>query len=134
MPGSANPEQPPSEPLSAPGTASGGASGTQRGSGAAPGPQTGTQSLDYDRDPEAIAWARTKIQPSIDKAERFSREADTEEARTKWRWIAKFMHRELIGSGEGCTITAFDERLPAHRARMDRAVPLATYLANREQP
>jgi hypothetical protein len=38
-------------------------------------PQTGTER--FDRDPEAIAWARTKIQHSIDKADRFSREADT---------------------------------------------------------
>lgn len=90
---------------------------------------------DFDRDPEAIAWARAKIQHSIDKAGRFSREADTEEARTKWRWIAGFMHRELIGSSEGCVITAFDERLPEHRARMDHAVPLTTHPANRqEQP
>lgn len=77
----------------------------------------------YDRDPDAIAWARTKIQHSIDKAERFSREADTEDARTRWRWIAKFMHRELLGSGEGCVITAFDERLPEWRRIVDNALP-----------
>ncbi len=89
---------------------------------------------DYDRDPDAIAWARTKIQHSIDMADRGSREAKTEEQRERWRFAAWFMRREFLGSGEGCVITAFDERLPEHRARMDHAVPLATYLANREQP
>lgn len=89
---------------------------------------------DYDRDPEAIAWARRKIERSIDMADRGSRESETGEQRERWRFAAWFMRREFIGSGEGCVITAFDERLPAHRARMDTAVPLATYLASQEQP
>lgn len=96
------------------------------------GPQTGAER--FDRDSDAIAWARTKIQHSIDMADRGSLEATTEEQRTRWRFAAWFMRREFLGSGEGCVITAFDERLPEWKARMDHAVPLATYLANREQP
>ena len=79
----------------------------------------------YDTDPEALAWARARIQPTIDKAERFSREADTEDRRTQWRWIARFIDRELIGDGGGCTITAFDQRRPDWTRAVDSAIPPA---------
>ncbi|MER7815612.1 hypothetical protein [Streptomyces sp. NPDC096153] len=76
----------------------------------------------YDRDPEAIAWARRKVERSVDMAEQGSREARLDdEQRERWRFAAWFMRREFLGSGEGCVITAFDERLPEWTRRIEAA-------------
>lgn len=69
---------------------------------------------DFDRDPEALAWARRYVQRHIDKTRRFSEQAtvrgDADQA-SQWRRLANYMQREFIG-GEGCVIAAFDERRP----------------------
>lgn len=84
-----------------------------------------TQHSRFDRDPEALVWARTKIQNEIDRAERFVEEALAKEAIGNaqfWRSHALHLHRSFIG-GEGCTIAAFDERLPVWAKRIDSALP-----------
>lgn len=69
----------------------------------------------YDADPEALAWARAKIQHQVDRCRKFHASAmaagKPEQAET-WRHLANRMERDLIG-GEGCTIAAFDVRRPA---------------------
>jgi hypothetical protein len=80
----------------------------------------------FDRDPEALAWARAKVQHHIDKLARWEQQAadqDKREQADHWRRVRSYMERSLIG-GQGCTVAAFDERLPEHRAMLDRAVPL----------
>ena len=80
---------------------------------------------DFDLDPEALAWARQKVERVIDRYHRLSEQAQTgaERARTvedvitemalaeKWRIRANLLRRDLIG-GQGCVIAAFDERRP----------------------
>lgn len=69
--------------------------------------------LKYDTDPEALAWARSKVQPLIDKMRRFEQQA-TESGETdpaQWRKIANVIESHLIG-GSGCVIAQFDERMP----------------------
>ena len=81
---------------------------------------------DFDRDPEALAWARASIQHHIDKLARWEEQA-AEQGKTEqaehWRRVRTYLQRSFIG-GQGCVIAAFDERLPAHRELLDRAVPL----------
>ena len=78
---------------------------------------------DFDRDPEALAWARKKLQSEIDRADKFVADAkkirNPEAART-WRVIGNHLRRSFIG-GTGCVIAALDERLPEHRALLDAA-------------
>lgn len=68
---------------------------------------------DFDRDPEALAWARAKVQHEIDRMVSFERQAaetgTTDPA--QWRRFSGMLRRSFIG-GEGCVIAAFDERLP----------------------
>jgi hypothetical protein len=69
----------------------------------------------FDTDPEAIAWAREKVQGVIMQAELFEKQAnDARQLKVAQRWhlVASFMRRTLLG-GHGCAITPFDERLPA---------------------
>lgn len=66
-----------------------------------------------DSDPEALAWARAKVQNRIDHYRKFERQA-TEQGSSdpkQWRLIAWSLERDFIG-GEGCVVAAFDERLP----------------------
>jgi hypothetical protein len=67
----------------------------------------------YDRDPEALAWARGHVERVIGKYRRFETDArnrgDAEKA-TQWRKFANLLRMELVG-GQGCVITAFDERV-----------------------
>lgn len=75
----------------------------------------------FDTDPDAIAWARGKIQQYVERAEAFqkhAREAHNLEMAAHWRITATFMRRELLG-GRGCVIAAFDERLPDMVKRLD---------------
>jgi hypothetical protein len=81
---------------------------------------------DFDRDPEALAWARQKIQNEIDRADKFVADAKrirNAEAAHTWRIIGSHLRRSFVG-GTGCVIAAFDERLPEHRARLDTATPI----------
>jgi hypothetical protein len=72
----------------------------------------------YDQDPEAIAWARAKIQAEIDRAEDFAAQANAAahfETAGRWNGLARFLRRTLLG-GDGCVMGRFDTRLPAlHR-------------------
>lgn len=82
---------------------------------------------DYDRDPEALAWARQKVQHEIDRAEKFvaqATDAGKTEAVQRWRFIANHLRNSLLG-GDGCTIAAFDERRPAFTKAIDGAIPPA---------
>lgn len=67
----------------------------------------------YDSDPEALAWARARVQHTIDKMRRFERQA-REQGTTdpeQWRKFGNMLEREFIG-GQGCVIASFDERTP----------------------
>ncbi|MGQ4343538.1 hypothetical protein [Streptomyces sp. SAS_275] len=82
---------------------------------------------DFDTDPAALAWARTKVQHEIDRAEKFieqATQAGKPEAVQRWRFIANHLRNSFIG-GDGCTIARFDERLPAFRKTVDGAIPPA---------
>lgn len=69
----------------------------------------------FDRDPEALAWARGHVERVAAKYEAFEtrdRESGDEERALQWHKYVSLLHREFIG-GTGCVITAFDERLPS---------------------
>ncbi len=80
----------------------------------------------FDRDPEALAWARGRVQFYVDKARRFEQQAtergDTEKS-SQWRRQANYMEMSLIG-GQNCVIAAFDERRPQVMATLDSAKPV----------
>ena len=79
----------------------------------------------YDADPEALAWARAKIQAEIDRARRFALSAEVvndEHQTDMWRRLANRMQRVFIG-GDGCVHAAFDERLPDLVKAVDNALP-----------
>jgi hypothetical protein len=81
-----------------------------------------TQFNQFDRDPEAIAWARTKVQSYIDQLVRWEEEAKEREAGAKATGIAVsrlLAERHFLGNN-GCVIGAFDERRPAVAKAMDR--------------
>ncbi|NUP18379.1 MAG: hypothetical protein HOZ81_20305 [Streptomyces sp.] len=68
---------------------------------------------DFDRDPAALAWARTKIQEVVDKAEACAANTGlSDQAREGWKQTAGFMRRELL-TRDGAVRAAFDERWPA---------------------
>lgn len=79
----------------------------------------------YDQDPEALAWARAKVQAEIDRAEKFVAQATAQgatEGAEFWRRHALHLHRAFIG-GEGCVFGRFDERLPRFARAVDKALP-----------
>lgn len=68
----------------------------------------------FDKDPEAVAWARGHVQGFVDKMHRFEKQAREEnrmEQAQQWRKVGNFASMAFIG-GKGCSIAAFDERLP----------------------
>lgn len=71
---------------------------------------TGTPSR-FDRDPDALAWARSKVADAVARFREYAESADTagkpEEAEL-WRQMANGMRHALIG--DGTAIAAFDER------------------------
>jgi hypothetical protein len=79
----------------------------------------------FDRDPEALAWARAKVQHEIDRAQKFVDQAELEGATgsaERWRHHALHLWRSFVG-GEGCVHAHFDERLPALANAIDHALP-----------
>lgn len=81
----------------------------------------------YDYDPEALAWARAKVQDEIDRCRKFAesaRAAGKPEQGEMWRRLANRMQRMFIG-GEGCVMGYFDERLPTLAKAVDRSIPPA---------
>ena len=78
----------------------------------------------YDHDPEALAWARAKVQAYIDRLTDFEHQAKDRDATAKALGLGAariLAHRHLLG-GVGCTIGAFDERLPALARAVDNAL------------
>ena len=69
----------------------------------------------YDDDPEALAWARAKVEREIARMQDFQRQAK-ERGSDPLSWLRheNLLHRTFIG-GSGCVIAAFDERRPAIR-------------------
>lgn len=68
---------------------------------------------DFDRDPAALAWARSKVQSYIDQLARWEQEAKDREATLKMLGLGAarvLALRHFLGGG--CTIGAFDERRP----------------------
>jgi hypothetical protein len=68
----------------------------------------------FDSDPEALAWARSKIQGRADRYaewEQKARDEGDEDKAMRWRRLKNMLHMDFIG-GEGCVIAGFDERLP----------------------
>lgn len=82
----------------------------------------------FDRDPEALAWARTKVQDEITRCRKFAESAraadkpEQSEQSETWRRLANRMQRMFIG-GEGRVMGYFDERLPALAKAVDNALP-----------
>ncbi|MFK0182026.1 hypothetical protein ACIQVR_39450 [Streptomyces xanthochromogenes] len=78
---------------------------------------------DYDRDPEALAWARQKIQYYIDLLAKFEDQAkaSADPATATGCAVSRLLaERHFLGDGN-CTIGAFDERLPEHLDRLNAA-------------
>lgn len=77
----------------------------------------------FDRDPDALAWARAKLQREIDWANDMIKQCDGDAEKARpYKAIRWAIRRDLIGQG-GCVVAAFDERLPqlrAERAECDR--------------
>jgi len=66
---------------------------------------------DFDRDPDALAWARSKVADAVSRFREYASLADRagkpEEAEM-WRNMAGHLRHALIG--DGLTVAAFDER------------------------
>ena len=76
--------------------------------------RSGRSSSRFDSDPEALAWAREKIQRRIDHYRDWQTKtlaSGNLVANRTWRIVATTMERDFIGAG-GCVVGAFDERLP----------------------
>ena len=72
----------------------------------------------FDRDPDAVAWARAKVVRLRDRYRGFeqtSAAAGKFEQSSMWRRLANMIDMQMVG-GKGCSIAAFDERLPAMTA------------------
>lgn len=81
----------------------------------------------YDTDPEALAWARAKVQHYIDRLAKFEKQATESNSSNKARGlrVARRSAEQTLIGGEGCTIAAFDERLPDFTRAVDGAIPPA---------
>jgi NTP pyrophosphatase (non-canonical NTP hydrolase) len=68
----------------------------------------------YDTDPDALAWARAKVQHYIDRLARFEEHATDSNSSNKARGlrVARRSAEQTLIGGEGCVIGAFDERRP----------------------
>lgn len=68
----------------------------------------------FERDPDARAWARQKIQHEMERCRRHAERAEAggrSEQAEAWRRLAAHMRRAFVG-GTGFRLAAFDERLP----------------------
>lgn len=75
---------------------------------------------DYDRDPEALAWARTKVQAYIDLLADFEKQAKAKHdlLTANGCGVSRLLaQRHFLGDG-GCTVGAFDERRPDYLDRI----------------
>jgi hypothetical protein len=81
----------------------------------------------YDYDPEALAWARVKVQAENGRCRKIAEQADaahTTEQFELWRRQGNWLERTFIGDGS-CVIARFDERLPEFAKAVDRSIPPA---------
>lgn len=79
----------------------------------------------FDRDPEALAWARAKVQAYIDRLADFERQAKEKRdpATATGCAVSRLLaERHFLGDG-GCTIGVFDERMPGFAKAIDNALP-----------
>lgn len=68
----------------------------------------------YDTDPDALNWARTRVQHQIDRLAALEERA-TETGKTELAAglsMARRSTEQLLLGGEGCVVGAFDERRP----------------------
>jgi hypothetical protein len=75
---------------------------------------------DYDRDPEALAWACAKVQAYIDRLADFEQQAKAKSDPLTAAGCAVsrlLAQRHFLGDG-GCVIGAFDERRPDYLDRI----------------
>jgi len=78
---------------------------------------------DFDNDPAALEWARTKIEFFIArcrKNEATMRVKGQEDGAMRWRVTANHMERQFVG-GVGCVIADFDARLPEFNEMVRKA-------------
>jgi hypothetical protein len=83
---------------------------------------------DFDRDPEALAWARAKVQAHLNRYETLLAQAKATAAKNPehmdvvrfWFRLAGVVRRDLT-VGTECVHAAFDARLPDLLARIDAA-------------
>ena len=81
----------------------------------------------YDIDPEALAWARARVQQYLDRLADFEQQAKTKgDPITQHSCgVARLLaERHFLGDG-GCTIGVFDERLPEMAKAVDHSIPPA---------
>jgi hypothetical protein len=82
----------------------------------------------FDRDPEALAWARTKVQGYVDQLTEWEKQATERDATAK---AAALGAARILASrhflGGGCVIGAFDERRPDIARALDGpGIPVGT--------
>lgn len=68
----------------------------------------------YDTDPDALAWARTKVQHQLDRLAAFEQHA-TETGQTEKAAglsAARRSTEQMLLGGSGCVVGAFDARRP----------------------
>ena len=78
----------------------------------------------FDRDPEALAWARAKVQAYIDRLADFEEQARAKKdpATEMGCGISRLLaERHFLGDG-GCVIGVFDERMPDYAKTIDNAL------------
>lgn len=76
----------------------------------------------FDDDPEALAWARAKVQKQIERMADFERQAKERGGSDpdQWRKFRYLLESSFIG-GTGCVVAAFDERRPVIRTAERKA-------------
>lgn len=81
----------------------------------------------YDQDPEAIAWARAKVQAEIERAEQFAADliavGDPASEADRWTFLAQHLRRWILGDTTSPVMGRFDERLPELHTAADKARP-----------
>lgn len=78
----------------------------------------------FDHDPEALAWARAKVQAYIDQLANWQEEANERGATAKglaFGAARRLAQHRFLGDG-GCTIGVFDQRMPDYANTIDNAL------------
>jgi hypothetical protein len=79
----------------------------------------------FDCDPDALAWARAKIEQYVTRLADFEQQcaANGDEASVRcFRVVQQHITRHFVGD-RGCVIGVFDERLPQFAKSVDGAIP-----------